>query len=481
MPSKYSEAKVIERFNALSDHSGKTLRQFVEDNFHTPGHELSVVLPQDWPSKVPFFQKIYDKKLQSFAQSVHRKWRGLVRQINMDRLCDGCASSVVALPHPFIVPGGRFRELYYWDSFWILEGLYASAMCQTASDMLKNFQWLIDTFGFIPNGSRSYYLNRSHPPLYPIMLQRHLEECVSPDKQQEWLKQVLPSAEKEYQFWMDHRTVEVPLYQPRGNNASKVIFNRYRADTILPRPESFLEDVLLGRELIKRTGDEPAKLYREISTAAETGLDFTGRWFRDGKGNLTDMHTSELVPVDLNAILAHNERVLAELFDKIGDGKKAERFHQAAKARHDAIEQALWDKRRMAWIDFDLQSGKLVEQDMPFYLSSLSPLWHEAHNLTAEQVIGILEYHDKILSTYGGGIPFDETATGQQWDFPNIWAPFQYYMVLVYERLAEQMGGKSEEGGRRWHDKAVNVAQRFINSTYCGFVNFGINSQRISS
>ena len=74
--------------------------------------------------------------MQTFGKTVHGKWKALVRRVRTDRLCPGCASSVIPLPMPFVVPGGRFRELYYWDSFWLLEGLYASEMCLTARKMM---------------------------------------------------------------------------------------------------------------------------------------------------------------------------------------------------------------------------------------------------------------------------------------------------------------------------------------------------------
>ena len=246
---------------------------------------------------------------------------------------------------------------------------------------------------------------------------------------------------------MEHRVVTLPFKD--GNN---LVLNRYRADTDLPRPESFLEDTKLAADA-SLGPKESSQLYREICSAAESGLDFTGRWFRDGKGNLTDMHTTDLIPADLNAILQHNERTLAELFQVVGDGKKADLYKAAAVKRVEAMEKILWNADTQCWLDYNLPMKKQVT--ITFYLSNLAPVWHEAHQMSAAEIEKILTTHWQLLTNYSGGIPFDETVTGQQWDFPNIWAPFQQYFVVVFERLAKQV--RERNSGSKEHWKLLNA------------------------
>jgi alpha,alpha-trehalase len=148
------------------------------DNFHRPGFEMRIIIPKDWNSNPKFLKNINDN-LKPFAEAIHSKWKGLTRRFDQKKLCGECQASSFKLPYPFIVPGGRFREFYYWDSYWILEGLYVSEMCSTAGGMIENMLAMIDEFGFIPNGARIYYMNRSQPPLFDLMIERYIEECIN--------------------------------------------------------------------------------------------------------------------------------------------------------------------------------------------------------------------------------------------------------------------------------------------------------------
>jgi alpha,alpha-trehalase len=464
MPSKCHELEMMERFWKLGKNpSPSALNSYVNDNFEPAGHELVPVIPTDWKPEIPLFTQLREERIREFARTVHSKWKSLVRRVDFRKICAGCASSVINLPEPFFVPGGRFRELYYWDSYWILEGLYVSDMCPSAGRMISNFQWLIQQYGFVPNGSRTYYLNRSHPPLFAQMVKRYLEKCVSADKKHEWVEKILPYLEIEYAFWRTRRSITL-----EGSHS----LSYYSADTDMPRPEAFLQDELACNvnNPWRRSASE---ILRNIASGAESGLDFTNRWVArhlatrtNFTESLSEMQVTSLIPVDLNSILHENELIISELYKFIGKTSKGNEFEVAAHRRHEAIQRYLWNPHKHIWMDYNITSKSHNDPGV-FYLSNLSPLWRSCHNLTSKEIAGLLQRHEHLLTAFPGGIPFDNTVTGQQWDFPNIWAPFQYYFIKLYDKLAQ------DTNDTIWRGKALNVAQRFLDSAYCGYKHYG--------
>ena len=130
----------------------------------------STALPSN--ATPPFLQpnstSIVSPMVHGWASIVHSYWASLIRETNHSSLCNGvsCESTLIPLNHTFVAPGGRFREQYYWDSYWIIEGLIQSELYDVANSTLQNFMDELEHFGFIPNGGRIYYLNRSQPPLF---------------------------------------------------------------------------------------------------------------------------------------------------------------------------------------------------------------------------------------------------------------------------------------------------------------------------
>ena len=155
-----------------------SLKLFVEDNFELP--------------KAPQLNYITQEK--DVVMHIKNLWAVLKR--DADKTIEG--SSLLALPYPYIVPGGRFREIYYWDSYFTMLGLKESGETEMIENMIKNFAYLIETYGHIPNGNRSYYIGRSQPPFFAAMVQ-----LLASIKGDEVYTPYLPALEKEYNFWMD--------------------------------------------------------------------------------------------------------------------------------------------------------------------------------------------------------------------------------------------------------------------------------------
>lgn len=158
--------------------SGFDLRHFVNVNFTLPKEGEKYVPPEG----------------QSLREHIDGLWPVLTRSTENTEKWD----SLLPLPEPYVVPGGRFREVYYWDSYFTMLGLAESGHWDKVADMVANFAHEIDTYGHIPNGNRSYYLSRSQPPFFALMV-----ELLAQHEGDAALKQYLPQMQKEYAYWMD--------------------------------------------------------------------------------------------------------------------------------------------------------------------------------------------------------------------------------------------------------------------------------------
>jgi alpha,alpha-trehalase len=268
---------ILAEYQARKDEAGFDLSSFVNRHFSMPaeGPNVRPALPGE--------------RLETY---VARLWDVLRHQSGepADR------SSLLPLPYPYIVPGGRFRELYYWDSFFIMLGLEADGRHDLALDMLKDFAFQIDCYGHVPNGNRTYYLSRSQPPFFSLMV-----DLIAQREGDGSYAAYLPELESEYAYWMDGSA-----FLPRGQAyrrlvrlADGTLLNRYWDDRAVPRDESYREDVetALGH---KR---DPGDLYRNLRAAAESGWDFSSRWLADGH-SLNTIRTVSLLPIDLNSLMA---------------------------------------------------------------------------------------------------------------------------------------------------------------------------------
>jgi alpha,alpha-trehalase len=405
---KRSLEEINQDYLNQKDKANFELKKFVLDNFELP--------------KVPATEYKSDTS-KSATQHINALWDVLTRTP------DEAGGSIIPLPHPYVVPGGRFREIYYWDSYFTMLGLKVSGRNDLIQNMVDNFAHLIDTVGYIPNGNRTYYMGRSQPPFFSLMV-KLLSEA-----KKNALAHYLPYLEKEYAFWMrsenlseknnaQHRVVRLP---------DGSLLNRYWDENATPRPESFKEDVELAHHAIQN----PESLYRNIRAAAESGWDFSSRWFRE-ENSFATIHTTEIIPVDLNCLLYHLELVLADAFLELGNHAESIKFQNSSEARKEAIKKYCWNEDLGFFFDYDFVARK---QKQSFTLAAAFPLFfHVATHEQAKAVQRILK--DKFLKP--GGLTTTLLHSGQQWDAPNGWAPLQwiaYRGLLNYgmEDLANQI------------------------------------------
>ncbi len=329
-------------------------------------------------------------------------------------------SSLVLLPQPYVVPGGRFREVYYWDSYFTMLGLVASGRTDLVRDMLDNFAYLIRTVGHIPNGNRTYYLSRSQPPFFAAMVGLYAQAT---DTAQALT--YLDALEAEHAFWMDgsERLAPGAAYRRVVKLRDGSVLNRYWDDRADPRPESFRPDYELGQTL-PAAGREA--FYRNVRATAESGWDFSSRWLRDPK-DLRTLETTDLVPVDLNSLLYHAERTIAALRafrGKPGDAEAAQRFSRAAEDRRRALLAAAYDSAGGFFYDVRWLSGARV-MDRPT-LAAAYPLYFGLSTPDQGRAVAARLGREFLKP---GGFVTTLIASGQQWDAPNGWPPLEWLTI----------------------------------------------------
>jgi alpha,alpha-trehalase len=400
---------ILALYRAEKPLTTEALGRFVSEHFDLPA---AVALPSAASAPAPL------------RQHIDALWSVLTR----DTPSAPPYSSLLPLPRPYVVPGGRFRELYYWDSYFTMLGLAESGRADLLADMVQNFAALIDAYGHIPNGTRSYYLTRSQPPFFFAMV-----GLLAPDNPAAAFARYLPQLQTEYAFWMEG--AEGLAAGAAHRRAVKLddgsILNRYWDDSDAPRDESYAEDVALAHSVPR----PPQTTYRELRAAAESGWDFSSRWFADGR-TLESIDTTEIVPVDLNALLFGLENAIRAGCERSGDRDCAADFARRAEARRAAIDRTLWDESRGVYLDYRWTLKEPIERASA---ATLYPLFAKVAS-PAQAAAVATAVRRELLEP--GGIVTTPVETGQQWDAPNGWAPLQWIAVqglrnFSLDRLAE--------------------------------------------
>lgn len=392
------------------------IKEFVEANFelpphHTPGYHTDI--------------------RDNVAEHIEELWEVLKR--NADHPVPG--SSQVALPNPYIVPGGRFQEVYYWDSYFTMLGLAESSKWDMIENMLDNFAFLIHAIGHIPNGNRTYFLSRSQPPYFSKMVELLAARQGDPV----YLK-YLDALQKEYSYWMDETAPTRHLVKmPDGS-----FLNRYFDQKDSPRPEAYGHEL----ETAKTFSGDQKSLFRELRAACESGWDFSGRWCADGK-TLSTTQTTQLVPVDLNCLLFHLESTLGIAYGLSGNKERSGEFEQKSAARKRAIENYLYDVKDGWYYDYHIQDHRLNNQRT---IAGITPFFF---GIPPQEKIGGAINMIRDFFLQDGGVVTTTVHTGQQWDWPNGWAPLQWITIKALDDYHN--GELATEIARRWARLNIRV------------------------
>lgn len=310
-------------------------------------------------------------------------------------------STRFALPHPYVVVGGRFQEAYYWDSYFTMLGLLKSGQFGLVRDMLENFAYAIRSIGHIPNGFRSYFLSRSQPPFFAAMVRDFGRATGDLAGTYQTYKSEMAT---EYRYFMDG---------PRQVGG----LNRFWDDEAGPRIE------MLGTDLAWAEKGVPPDFFRNLRGACESGWDFSSRWMTDPM-DLATIRTTEIWPIDLNCLMLQLEEILAEA----SEGTERATYQAAADARRAAISTRFFDETRGYFFDVLCATGEIVPITTAAGFFALY-----AGAATPEQARRAGDWAAQHLLAPGGLLTTDVTS-GQQWDAPNGWAPLQWIAVQGLRR-----------------------------------------------
>jgi alpha,alpha-trehalase len=389
----FPPTEILAQYRSAHPATPTALKEFVTAHFALPEPVITAPSP---PHQVPI------------VAHIDALWDELTRSTTFAP----AYSSALTLPKPYVVPGGRFREMYYWDSYFTMLGLLESSRPEMVKNMVDDFAYLIDAYGHVPNGARTYYVSRSQPPFFFEMVQLLPGEDA--------LAQYLSQLKREYAFWMQGskglqagKARRRVVAMPDGS-----LLNRYWDDDKTPRDESYREDTVLAG-----ASDRPAsQLYRDIRAAAESGWDFSSRWLADAH-TLASIITTEIVPVDLNSLLYGLENAIRQGCAQRADRACAAEFSRRAARRRSAINRYLWDGRAGAY--FDYRWTKRLQMPQPS-AASLYPLFVGLSSPIQAAAVADMTSH-RLLKI--GGIVTTTVNTQQQWDAPNGWAPLQWIAV----------------------------------------------------
>jgi alpha,alpha-trehalase len=311
--------------------------------------------------------------------------------------------------------------------------------------MVKNFAYLIETYGHIPNGNRTYYLGRSQPPFFSVMV-----ELLAGIKGDSIYQEFLPAMEKEYQFWMDGQDKIKPgqAYRRIVKLKNGIVLNRYWDDSTVPRQESYREDLLTA----EKSGRNKIEMYQHLRAGAESGVDFSSRWFADKK-SINTIQTTDIIPVDLNALLYHLETAIAKAKLINNEDSAAKEYRNKATKRSENIDKYCWNKQLNFYTDYNFKTQKQNSNITPAGLYPFCFLNEHPDYMSflGKKVAAVLK--QKLLKP--GGFATTEYATGEQWDAPNGWPPLEWMMIWGLDRCGQK--DLAADAAKRWIKLNVKV------------------------
>ena len=424
------------------------------------------------PETVQQMQKRCNVQVRHLPQVIHQL--GEVDTSNFE------LAGLLYLENKYVVPGGRFNEMYGWDSYFIIRGLVEDKRIDLARGMVENFFFEIEHYGAVLNANRTYYLTRSQPPfLTSMILAVHGAEKAAGREDRAWLAKAYDYAARDYGLW----TREPHLAGSTG-------LSRYYDFGSGPAPESvkdetghyrqvaafFLSQPDLGRDYLvaRKPGAEAAvgplfalqvcdssktmakaecdsagsvslsaDYYKGDRAMRESGYDVSFRFGPHGAA------THHYAPVCLNSLLYKTEKDLEQIAEALGRKQEAEEWRKRAEDRKARIQKYLWDSERGLYFDYDFEKQARSTYE---YVTAFFPLW--AGIPTPEQASALMGH----LATFErpGGLVMSPHETGGQWDFPYAWAPDQ----LVTDEGMRRYGF-NEEANRVSYEFLSTVAENF--------------------
>lgn len=333
-------------------------------------------------------------------------WEKTVRENTSDN------GTLIGLPFPYTVPSpqGMFQELYYWDTYFTNEGLIRDGLVSLAEGNVSDMLYLVENYGYMPNGNRTWYLSRSQPPFLSQMVDAVFEKT----RDTLWLSQAYKTLETEYAFWMSERITPCGLNRYAGTGADESLIDEFVETGSKRLKHDFSAELT--------TEEEHKKLGRDFVAEAESGWDMNPRF---------DRRCGDFCPVDLNSLLYMYEKNFARFSRILGKSENVARdWEKLAERRRLLMTELLYDTDKKQFYDYDYVSHKLSD-----VLSSAVFTVLFSGLASQEQAECVVKGLDSLEFEYGLAVCEDRDYGYQyQWSFPNAWPPSTYMAVMGLER-----------------------------------------------
>lgn len=370
----------------------------------------------------------HNPHVRNTREYISASWTKTVRENSSDN------GTLIGLPYPYTVPSpqGMFQELYYWDTFFTNEGLIRDSLISLAKGNVSNMLFLVEKYGFMPNGNRTWYLSRSQPPF----LSQMVDAVFKASSDTVWLSQAYPILEREYNFWMSERITACGLNRYSGDMADSSLVEEFIETGSKRLKHDFSESGMTDEEL--------DKLGLDFVAEAESGWDMNPRF---------DRRCGDFCPVDLNALLYMYELNFARFSTALGMEK------HVAKAWEDRAEQR---KRMMTELMFDPGSGQFYDYDYvnkkrSDVLSAAEFTVLFAGAATQEQAKTMINGLDRLEFRHGIAVCENRPYEFEyQWSYPNSWPPSTYMTVMGLLRYG-------------FHNEAVSIAGKYVRTVASSF------------
>lgn len=333
------------------------------------------------------------------------------------------------LPYPYVVPGGRFNEMYGWDSYFTQVGLVRDAEMTLAKNMTDNFLYQIEHYGKILNANRTYYLSRSQPPFLTQMILNVYRK--QPDR--DWLRKTVPAIEKYYRFWTEepHLTTETGLsrYYDFGDGPAPEVLSgerdaegRDHYDLVKAYYRTHkVEDYELSKFYDQGKDELTPLFYKGDRSMRESGFDPSNR-FGPFSADIINYN-----PICLNSLLYLMEMDTAEILQTLGRGRDARVWRARAAERRQKVNRLMWDEQDGLYYDYNFDEKKV--RRYPF-VTTFYPLWVGiADRRQAARLVANLHRFERA-----GGLLTSTNVTGSQWDAPYGWAPTEMIAIQGLRR-----------------------------------------------
>ena len=431
-------------------------------------------LPADFPTPaaVQQLQKNCNVEVERLPKVIHQ-----LGEIDPEKIQPG----LLYLENKYVVPGGRFNEMYGWDSYFIIRGLVRDNRIELARGMVENFFFEIEHYGAVLNANRAYYLTRSQPPFLTSMIwEVYNAQKAAGHEDRAWLARAYDFAKRDYGLWNREPhlagSTRLSRYYDFGNGPApesvKDETGHYRqvAAFFLSKPDlartllvhfapggssqltagpRFSVRVCETTSAAKAACDDAEDIglspeyYKADRAMRESGYDISFRFGPYGAA------THHFAPVCLNSLLYKSEEDLKLMSETLGRKQEADEWRKRAEARKEKVQKYLWDEQRGLYFDYDFEAQQRSTYE---YVTTFYPMW--VGLATQEQAAAIM----KNLSTFDkpGGLVMSTHETGGQWDFPYAWAPDQ----LLADEGIRRYGYKAD-ADRLSYEFLSTVAENF--------------------